>query len=262
MTDPDDLEQRIERELNADGADAASARLLLGELYACYRDQRRLLDRLVRISDHYQRAERDRGQAFAADYRREVRRIEKLVRISDRYQIMLRDLNDRLLTLSTRDDLTGLLNRRSLRERVLAEMAAVNQGGPGFGMALIDIDHFKGINDRWGHLAGDAVLVRLAATVTALLGDDRRCGRWGGEEFLILFPGCARAEAEAAAERLRAAVAQIRHTGPDDDVFSATISLGLTLYRPGEPLDTLLGRADAALYQAKESGRDRTVFLP
>jgi len=262
VTDPRDLEEQIERELTAGGGDGAAARRLLGALYECYRDQRRLLDRLVHISDQYQRAERERGQAFAADYRREVRRIEKLVRISDSYQTMLRDLNDRLLTLSTRDDLTGLLNRRSMRERVLAEMAAANQGGAGFGLALADIDHFKTINDTWGHLAGDAVLVRLAAHIISQLGDNRRCGRWGGEEFLLLFPGLGQSEVSLAADDLRGAVAALHHPAPSGASFSATLSLGLTRYRPGETLDAVLARADAALYQAKDAGRDQTVFLP
>jgi len=261
VTHPHDLEQEIEAELKAGSGDAGTARRLLGELYESYRDQRRLLDRLVRISDQFQRAERDRGQAFAADYRREVRRIEKLVRISDSYQTMLHDLNHRLLTLSTRDDLTGLLNRRSLRERVLAEMTAANRGDSGFALAFADIDHFKAINDTWGHQTGDAVLISLASTVISHLGDDRACGRWGGEEFLILFAGYDGERAVAAANHLREVVGSIRHAGGPDG-FSATISLGVTLYQPGETLDMVLSRADAALYQAKETGRNRVVYLP
>ncbi|WP_197723281.1 diguanylate cyclase domain-containing protein [Blastochloris tepida] len=241
-----------------DHGDAVTARRLLAELYERYRDQKRLLDRLVRISDRYQLAERERGAAYASDYRREVRRIEKLVRISDSYQAMLRELTDRLRTLSTHDDLTGLLNRRSLREQLLEAIA----GASAFGVAFVDVDHFKAINDRWGHLAGDTVLGRLAEAIVAHLGHGDSCGRWGGEEFLILLRGRPAATMMQIAERLREDVANLRHAGGDGATFSVTISLGLTVHRPGEALEALLSRADSALYQAKETGRNRSVLLP
>jgi diguanylate cyclase (GGDEF)-like protein len=258
MKDADDLEQRIEAELSAEGPDGLAARRLLADLYERYRDQKRLLDRLVRISDRYQLAERERGAGYAADYRREVRRIEKLVRISDSYQAMLRELTDRLRTLSTHDDLTGLLNRRSLREQLLEAIA----GASPFGLAFVDVDHFKVVNDKWGHLAGDAVLSRLAEAVVSHLGRGDVCGRWGGEEFLVLFPGRSAAAMTHIAERLREDVAGLRHAGGEGATFSVTISLGLTVFRVGESLEALLNRADAALYKAKESGRNRVVFLP
>lgn len=253
-----DLERRIEAALGAEGSgEGATLRRLLADLYERYRDQKRLLDRLVRISDRYQLAERERGAGYAADYRREVRRIEKLVRISDSYQAMLRELTDRLRTLSTHDDLTGLLNRRSLREQLLEAIA----GASAFGVAFVDVDHFKAVNDQWGHLAGDIVLSRLAEAIVARLGRVDCCGRWGGEEFLILLAGRSAAAMTQIAEQLREDVADIRHAGREGATFTVTISLGLTVYRPGESLETLLSRADAALYQAKESGRNRAVFL-
>jgi diguanylate cyclase (GGDEF)-like protein len=259
MTGARDLERQIEAELGAEGrSDDVSARRLLADLYEHYRDQKRLLDRLVRISDRYQLAERERGAAYAADYRREVRRIEKLVRISDSYQAMLRELTDRLRTLSTHDDLTGLLNRRSLREQLLEAVADASA----FGVAFVDVDHFKTINDKWGHLAGDAVLSRLAEKVTSQLSERDCCGRWGGEEFLILFRGRSAPALMQIAERLRQDVANLQHAGGDGATFAVTISLGLTVFRVGESLEALLNRADAALYQAKESGRNRVVFLP
>ena len=258
MRGADDLERQIEAELSAEGRDGdVTVRRLLADLYERYREQNRLLDRLVRISDRYQLAERERGVAYAADYRREVRRIEKLVRISDSYQAMHRELTDRLRTLSTHDDLTGLLNRRSLREKLLEAIA----GASPFGLAFVDVDHFKAINDKWGHLAGDTVLSRLAETIVAHLGRGDFCGRWGGEEFLMLFPGRSAAAMTQIAERLREDVANLRHAGGDGATFSVTISLGLTVSGAGQSLEALLNRADAALYQAKESGRNRVVFL-
>lgn len=264
MTRLSDLACEIERLLVGGAAldpDGSCARRLLGELYDQFLDQKRLLDRLVHISDQYQWAERERGQAFATDYQREVRRIEKLVRISDSYQFMLRDVTNHMRMLSGRDDLTGLLNRRGMRERLEQEVAAVEAGKGAFALALFDIDHFKVVNDTWGHLEGDRVLQRVAAAVVTHLGESGICGRWGGEEFLILLPGRTMAVAETEAARLRGMLGDARHCDEGGSEFGISVSLGLTLYSPGESLDSVLRRADEALYAAKEAGRDRLIVL-
>ncbi|GEO80461.1 biofilm regulation diguanylate cyclase SiaD [Pararhodospirillum oryzae] len=246
-----DLEARVEAALATPGQEDPWP--LLAALFDRYRTQQRLLDRLTRISDQYQRAERDRGLSYADNYQRKVRQIEKIVRISDHYQAMLRSLNDHLRMISTHDDLTGLPNRRLMRERLAQEQALANRQDSAFSIALADIDRFKSVNDTWGHTIGDTVLARTANVLQDALRDYDVCARWGGEEFLLLFPSCARAEALRLAERLRTRVAEDPAEPP------VTISLGVTEYRPGESLDDTLRRADAALYQAKDDGRNRVA---
>lgn len=226
------------------------------ELFDRYRAQQRLLDRLVHISDRFQGAERQRGMDYAQRYQRKVRQIEKIVRISDQYQNMLRELNERLQWLSTRDELTGLPNRRYMMSRLEKEVAHVARGESGFCVAMVDIDHFKLVNDRHGHVVGDRVLIRSAKALQDSVREYDICARWGGEEFLILFPRSGAAEAPVLAERLRASVLQDQ--SPEISV-PITVSVGITACVAGEDLDTVLRRADAALYEAKQAGRDRVA---
>lgn len=252
MADPADLEERVEAALRGEGGDLSA---LLAELYDRYRTQHHLLDRLPHISDRFQRAERDRGQDYAEHYRRKVRQIEKIVRISDQYQAMLHDLNDRLHELSTRDDLTGLANRRHVRERVGQALAQSERAGLVSSIALADIDHFKRVNDLWGHSAGDAVLARTARALSSGMRRYDLCGRWGGEEFLMLFVGSSGSDAVDLMNRLRDLVAG------SGDTPRITLSAGIAELHPGETLDEALKRADSALYQAKDGGRDRVVLV-
>lgn len=231
--------------------------LLLGELYERYTAQRRLLDRLTRISDRFQRAERDRGLSYMDRYERKVRRIEKIVRISDRYQLMLRELNARLQQISAQDDLTGLPNRRFMQEQLAQQIADAERNGTLFSIALVDIDRFKAINDRYGHAVGDEVLVRVAASLKLAIRESDVCARWGGEEFLMLFPGCSLVDAEKLSERIRASVASVPIRATPAEGIS--VSIGVAEYVRGESLDTALRRADEALYRAKEAGRNRVV---
>lgn len=172
--------------------------------------------------------------------------------------------NGRLRELSIRDELTGLYNRRHLTERLEQECERSRRYGQGFSVALIDLDHFKSINDTHGHSVGDEVLVQFAAILRLQArfvdhvgqAPERTLGRFGGEEFMIILPGTPLAGARVCLERMRAAVAQTRFetsAGP----LSVTFSAGLAEQREGEPAGTLLQRADEALYRAKEAGRDR-----
>jgi diguanylate cyclase (GGDEF)-like protein len=164
--------------------------------------------------------------------------------------------------LATHDALTGLLNRRALDERLpaLARRCAA-QGRP-LSLALLDIDHFKQVNDQHGHAAGDAVLARLAGVLARACPRPALAARWGGEEFLVAWPGLA---APAAAEVLAWVRRQLQ-AGPPVDAPDAgtalpspTVSAGLAQHRDGEPLQALIERADAALYRAKAAGRDRCI---
>ncbi|MFC6660860.1 GGDEF domain-containing protein [Deinococcus multiflagellatus] len=120
-------------------------------------------------------------------------------------------------------------------------------------VVLFDLDRFKQINDTHGHDYGDEVLRRTAAAVTGALRRGTLFGRWGGEEFLVILPGAAAAEAQGVAERIRAAVADV----PYDRVLQVTVSLGVAQALPGERLESLLKRADDALYAAKHAGRNQ-----
>jgi diguanylate cyclase (GGDEF)-like protein len=160
------------------------------------------------------------------------------------------DLNRQMLDLLRHDPLTGLLSRRFFLSAVEAE---VGRGGP---LLLIDADRFKGINDRFGHPAGDAVLVALAARFRAAAGDDVLIGRLGGEEFAAFAPGQSGAAGVALGEAIRSAV----RAGPvrnDGEEIACSVSLGLAVMEPGGRLAEAIRAADEALYRAKALGRDR-----
>ena len=161
--------------------------------------------------------------------------------------------NQELRRLSTTDVLTGLANRQHIEELTrLALAARAGTGGP-LSLILFDIDHFKNINDSYGHLAGDTALRALAELVGNCLPREYPLGRWGGEEFLLLCPGLDLAGAFVLAETLREAV-----RGQALPVIgSLGCSFGVTEARTGDTLETLLGRVDQALYAAKGLGRDR-----
>ena len=254
-----DLADRIESILSAQ-APPDGWKDAVTELYQRCRDQQRLLDRLAHIADRFQAAERERSQGYLAKYERKVRQLEKIVRISDQYQTMLQQLKERMEHASNYDSLTGLPNRRYMTGR-LEEAAAQAARMPesSFAVMLADIDHFKAVNDGFGHVAGDRVLQAVARALELTLREYDLCARWGGEEFLLLFPSCGADSSASVAERLRRNV----HEAPplDDGIPAPTISIGHTLHRPGESVDATLLRADEALYKAKAEGRNRCVGL-
>lgn len=164
----------------------------------------------------------------------------------------------RLKELATRDALTGLTNRRHMLTLMEDECKRLDRGGTTFCVALLDIDWFKKINDRFGHPMGDEVLKQLAALAPQALRTADVMARWGGEEFLILMPDTDLAGALQGLARLRAHLDTRWGLRAEDDAWhQATCSAGVTLYRPGENLAATLERADKALYAAKSHGRDQ-----
>ncbi|MBL8345918.1 MAG: GGDEF domain-containing protein [Rubrivivax sp.] len=158
--------------------------------------------------------------------------------------------------LSERDELTGLKNRRSILALLTEEGARFARGGQAFGLALLDIDHFKRVNDRLGHAAGDDVLRVFAKIVTGNLRGTDHFARYGGEEFLLLLPNTLDAPAAVlAAERLRRVVDEHPWTDLAADL-KVTCSIGVTVSHAGEGVAEMLERADAALYRAKSDGRN------
>jgi diguanylate cyclase (GGDEF)-like protein len=171
----------------------------------------------------------------------------------------LREVNRALKHASLHDALTGLVNRRHLLEHMGAEAARRAREPRPFSLALFDVDHFKKVNDTYGHEAGDRVLKAVAGLLSGENGRLRAAdlgGRWGGEEFLILMPETGLGEAMVLAERLRAGIAG--HAMDDNGAaFRVTASFGVAEGLAGESFDDAIRRADAALYRAKHNGRNR-----
>ena len=165
---------------------------------------------------------------------------------------------DEIALQARTDPLTGLLNRRALTELAQRAMAHARRHGSPLSVVLIDIDHFKQINDRHGHAAGDAVLVSLARLLKSHLREDDACARLGGEEFLLLLPATRLDQALQVAEKLRQLIA--------GEVLAAGIrcssSFGVCSSDGNLDFDQLLQRADTALYRAKAGGRDRVECAP
>lgn len=161
--------------------------------------------------------------------------------------------NRTLQRLSTTDALTDLLNRMKIEELVEESVYAHSRYGRTFSVILIDIDHFKDVNDTYGHPTGDEVLRRLSGILKSQIRKTDAAGRWGGEEFLILCRDTDQESAAVLAEKLRETV-QAQGAEP-----GVTISLGVAGYLEGEDRVDLIRRADAALYRAKQAGRNRTA---
>ncbi|BCD86951.1 hypothetical protein PSm6_33580 [Pseudomonas solani] len=163
---------------------------------------------------------------------------------------MMRQLEDLVAT----DELTGLFNRRHFLRLATRELDGLAPGRQ-HGLALIDLDHFKRINDVHGHAAGDRVLQTFAAVARACLRDGDTLARYGGEEFVLLLPNCDADRLTACCERLREAFASAEPVGVEVDGLS--LSAGMTLLGIQDDLDDALQRADQALYRAKRGGRNR-----
>lgn len=170
-------------------------------------------------------------------------------------------LADRMERLATFDDLTGVLARRAFIARAEAVAAAAAAGGPTFSLAILDIDNFKSINDRYGHAAGDCALAHVASVISRAVRDTDIVGRIGGEEFALLLPSETKEEAGRVVDRLRAMVAASGTCVPGREAV-ATLSAGVDAFVEGDTLATVMGRADAALYAAKANGRNCVVVAP
>lgn len=206
-------------------------------------------------------ADAERYRAALGDltlhFERLMRETRRLIARSDRAEREMNALNQQLQTLSqqleyraTHDALTGMLNRGAVIDQ--AGQALRQRGGA---MIVLDIDHFKRINDDFGHPAGDRVIQAIARCLQELVQAPAIVGRVGGEEFTVLLPTLARDEALAMTERLRLRIAREK-TG----TAPVTASFGLSLNLPGTDFELAYGLADAALYRAKRAGRNQVVL--
>ncbi|EWC40252.1 biofilm regulation diguanylate cyclase SiaD [Stutzerimonas stutzeri] len=228
----------------------------LSRLWATHHDLLGRIERITRVSDGYQSIAREREQSLAARFEKQLRQLEKVARISDRYQMMMQDLNASLREASTLDSLTGIANRRLLTERLREESERAKRYARPLAVVMLDIDRFKGINDDYGHDVGDRVLIEVVRVMESEIREHDLCGRWGGEEFLILMPECPAERAKMVMRRLGDSIAALG-VRVNDSLLRVTVSMGIAELRPDETYSSTINRADSALLRAKRSGRNR-----
>jgi two-component system cell cycle response regulator len=191
---------------------------------------------------------------------------DELVRIIARElggPVRIATLMEESQRLALIDPLTELLNRRAFVSAATREIDRHQRHGEPLSVVLLDVDHFKAVNDQHGHPAGDAVLAALGRLLPARLRRTDLVGRWGGEEFVVALTGAGGDAAANLAETLRAAVAAMTVRDARGEAFPVTASFGVATCRPGDTVETLVDRADRAMYTSKHSGRNRvTVESP
>ncbi|MHB9024670.1 MAG: diguanylate cyclase [Armatimonadota bacterium] len=174
----------------------------------------------------------------------------------------LSDAQQLLTALAAMDELTNVFNRRHVLQRLDEEMHQHRRNGCPLSCTMLDVDFFKSVNDRYGHLAGDAALKHVAQTIKDSLRMSDIVGRYGGEEFLIILPETGRQKALDIAERIRLIVAETSVIPClEGDGLRVTVSLGVTSLEETDTIDSLISRADSALYRAKDAGRNRTEVI-
>jgi diguanylate cyclase (GGDEF)-like protein len=161
---------------------------------------------------------------------------------------------------ATHDALTGIWNRRALFDLLQRELERASRSQGATGLLMLDLDHFKQVNDTYGHLAGDEVLREVASRIMQVIRSYDLVGRHGGEEFLVVLPGCDQSQALQSAERIRATI-EAKPMIVNDSTIRVTVSIGATSAASGTSEKELLAIADTALYQAKNAGRNRAVLL-
>jgi diguanylate cyclase len=185
----------------------------------------------------------------------------RLTQMRERSRQQRRELGEalaRIQELATRDELTGLINRRHMLELLEQERQRCVRSGRSFCLALIDVDHFKQVNDRDGHATGDEVLRSLAREALGVVRTSDVLARWGGEEFVLLLTDARLPLASGGVERLRRRI-ESASLLEADPALRITVSAGLTEHTAGEAVSDALARADRALYEAKAEGRNRIV---
>ena len=174
------------------------------------------------------------------------------------YKELAKELERKNISLSERvsiDNLTGIKNRYYFDERIKEEVDLAKRQKVSFSLLLFDLDHFKLVNDNFGHDIGDKVLKRVTDAVSKIIRSYDIFARWGGEEFVVLMPNTTEAEAVLAAEKIRKAVEDIIHP----DIEKITISIGIAIWEVDDDVDQIFVKADKALYTAKNQGRNRVI---
>ena len=177
--------------------------------------------------------------------------------------IVMQDLiyKDKLSTIALTDGLTGLLNRTSMNEQLDEQLQLHKNINIPFSIALLDIDHFKKVNDTYGHLAGDRCLKQIAAYLKESIRDIDRCYRYGGEEILIFFSRTSNQNIKNRVESIKEGISKLEIKDDNDKIFRVTASFGLSQYpNDGTNIEKLIELADISLYYSKENGRNRVTI--
>lgn len=174
-------------------------------------------------------------------------------------QDRLISMRDELQIQATHDSLTGLWNRKATMDALARELVRASREKKPVGLMLADLDHFKQINDTYGHMAGDRVLQEVSTKLKGALRSYDTVGRYGGEEFLIISPGCDETATLRRAEHIRASIASAPVVTPEGNI-SLSLSMGAAVALGTIPQDQILKSADEALYRAKRAGRNRVEF--
>ena len=210
------------------------------------------LEGLLGTLDHFQKQRDEREQEVASRLQGLADRVAHMEHEALGFREHLEEQRQKALI----DPLTGLPNRAAWNERLDQEISQWHQQGNSLLLAMLDLDHFKRINDNYGHLAGDKVLKIIATVLRKRLRGSDFIARFGGEEFVLLMPATLPATGASLLEKLRAAIEACPFHFKGEPV-TVTLSMGMTAFRPGEHSDAALKRADQALYRAKHAGRNR-----
>jgi len=207
-----------------------------------------IMEKLTNLSARLKetiRKTKDELRKTRRDLKENVKLIERLKAELDRYKEM-----------AIIDELTGVFNRRGIMELLKREVARSERFKLPLSIAMVDIDDFKKVNDTFGHVTGDKVLKAVATIMKSVIRKIDMIGRYGGEEFLVIFPNTPGDNAKIAAEKLRREVESHKFKYKDRE-FKVTISVGVAEYKDGDTVETLIAKADEALYRAKEAGKNR-----
>lgn len=201
-------------------------------------------------------------RSFSTIYSQEelFARLREAMARTERALQELQRTNEKLEYMAATDPLTGAANRRRFIERVEAEIARARRNGAPFSLLSLDLDHFKAINDSYGHQTGDQVLQRFVKKCLDAIRPYDGVARVGGEEFMVLLPQAALDTARLVGERIRAAIAGAPFENADGKPIEVTVSVGISEFgRDGETIDAILRKADERLYEAKHQGRNRVI---
>ncbi|MDF1875063.1 GGDEF domain-containing protein [Sulfurimonas sp. SAG-AH-194-I05] len=189
-------------------------------------------------------------------YKKQSRRLDKIVARNDLQNKELLELNEQLIKLATLDPMTNIYNRRYLLEVAERYIKTSIREKSDLCVIMLDIDHFKNINDTYGHDVGDKVIIACTEIITANIRDTDVFARFGGEEFVVLFPNTTTQGAFEISDKIR----KLIEANILEGNISVTMSTGLTIFKnEGEDIDVLIKQADLGLYHAKEHGRNQVV---
>jgi len=253
--------RRISSELQRVMTDIAQSASQIGDRAGLFGTQLSGLSAALRANDMARLTPQlNEALAGTAQMKHSAEALQQQVAASHDEISQLRSDLDRARSEALLDPLTGILNRKGFDERLQALIDQPAESGQSHCLVMLDIDHFKKVNDTHGHVMGDRVIQGVGAVLRSSISDGKHAAaRYGGEEFALLLGGSSIDDGAKLAEavRLRTKAMKIRHRNTQDVLFSVTISGGVASMQPGDDASTLTARADAPLYASKRAGRDR-----